>query len=355
MTKKIKFFVILFLAVVLCGCGKTDQKDHGGQKLEEVVGQTDPAGFGEVMRDAYFLDEDTIFSAKVPENWHDELFFAGGDLKAGVRFTCIDSESDGFRGTNFFYLTLAGIPDGTDYSKIYEKTSYEFMDGRKGRRYIKEYEDEMWGDYRYHADILVMPGGNYALGGSEERDPHLTVGRYERNQAQIEAFYESILYQERAEWIGREMTGKLTEREGIRIHFCNDNLKLEMVVPEGIVYEGGMTDEYNFSSDRNAFRLRFYLDEEKKNYVDIFSDPTGYFGDWIITDGKYWAGLLDNQELVYYDERKTGGNGENEEEGFWRIKCMFPRHREGAEIYVGEGEEELYELAWAMVKSVQLE
>lgn len=349
MVKNIKFFVILFLVVVLSGCGKSGEKDHNGQEQRKEEDKTDPASFGEVMRDAYFLDEDTIFSAKVPENWHGELFYAGGDLKARVRFTCIDSEPDGFRGTNFFYLTLAGIPDGTDYSKIYEKTSYEFMDGEKGRRYIKEYEDEMWGDYRYRADILVMPGGNYALSGSEERDPHLTVGRYGRNQAQIEAFYEGILYQTQAEWIGRKLTGGMTKQEGIRLHFRNDYLNFEMVVPEGIAYESGMTGDY--SSKCDAFRLRFYLDGEKKNYVDVFSDQAGEFGEWIITDGMYWADLLDTGELVYYDERKSSVDAETG--GFLRVKCTFPWHQKGAEIYVEEGNEELYGLAWAMVKSIQ--
>ena len=32
----------------------------------------------------------------------------------------------------------------------------------------------------------------------EERDAYLTAGRYKRNQAQIEDFYNSILFQEQA-------------------------------------------------------------------------------------------------------------------------------------------------------------
>lgn len=351
MGNSIKFFIILFLAFALYGCSSTDKAENSAKEpaqkgMEEMEG----IDFGDVTRNAYFLDNETIFSANVPENWHDKLM-PGGDSTPRIRFTCIDSESDGFQNTNFFYLDLKSIPDGRNYPK-YKKTTFEFLDGQKSIRHTREYEDEFLDGYRYYADVLVMPGWNYALSSSEDRDPYLTVERYKRNREQIEAFYNSILYQERAEYVGREVTGNLAGCERIRVHFQNEYLNIEMVVPEGIAYETGMAD---YGWERDEFRLRFYLDGEKRNYVEMYSDLTGRCSEWIVTTNGYQADLVDGGELMYYMEWESGVflGSEWRGEEYRQITCTFPGNRTGAAICVEKENEELYGLALDIVKSVR--
>ena len=128
MGNSIKFFIILFLTFVLYGCSSTDKAENSAKEpAQKGMEETEGIDFGDVTRNAYFLDNETIFSANVPENWHDKMVPAGGS-QSWIRFTCIDSESDGFQNTNFFYLDLKSIPDGRNYPK-YKKTTFEFLCG----------------------------------------------------------------------------------------------------------------------------------------------------------------------------------------------------------------------------------
>ncbi len=348
MGKNKRFLVLLFLMLALCGCSLVNKTDNSEGEQEEMGG----IDLGDVTRDAYFLDHKTIFSAEIPENWYGELMPVDSS-KPRIRFTCIDSETGEFQRTNFFYLNLESISDHKNYPK-YKKKTFRFIDGQRSIRHTKEYEDDVMEGCYYYVDVLVMPGWHYALSSSDDRDLRLTVERYERNREQIEVFYNSILYQEQEEYVGREVTDELPERERICVHLLNSYLNIEMVVPEGLIYESGMK---NYGWECDEFRLRFYLDTKKKNYVEIFSDQTGKQREWIITTDGYQADIMDSGELMYYKEWESGVDFGNEWKGedYRQITYAFPWQPTGAVICVEKNNEELFGLALAVVKSIQFD
>ncbi len=353
MGKNYKIIVLFVFLTLICGCSNTNNSNREQNDINKPVPTIRQVEeLGEVERTAYFLGQDTIFSAVIPENWYDELWLNDA-FKTRLMLTCIDSEQDGYKKTNFFYLFLSDGYEGKNY-KGYEKDSFRCMDGRNASRYTKEYEEEMLdGGYCYRAEIFVMPGGNYGMRGYEERDAYLTAGRYKRNQAQIEDFYNSILFQEQAECIGRKLSENLLECDRIRLYLHNLYLNIEMVVPEGIAYESGMVDyDYRVSE----FRLRFYLDKEKKNYLDIFSDRTGWLKALAMEENGCEAKFLDSGELVYGYEWENGtifGAEKSKREDCQQFQYFFAKHPAGAMLYVQRDRAELHELAWVILKSIR--
>ena len=188
---------------------------------------------------------------------------------------------------------------------------------------------------------------------SETRDLHLTVSRYQRNGAQLLAFYRSILYQEQAERIGKAQEKDIGNRERVRIYLHNKYLNITAVVPEGIAWDAGNV-EYD-SRGTKDFRLRLYLDEEKENYVEIYSDQSGIEEDTIAVETGLQADFLDSGELVYYYEwehRGQAGYNPRKGEKFLQYQYAFGGQSAGARIYVEKTETNLMELAQEIVKSI---
>ena len=154
MGKNNKIILLFVFLTLICGCSNTNNSNREQNDINKPVPTIRQVEeFEEVERTAYFLGQDTIFSAVIPENWYDELWLNDA-FKTRLMLTCIDSEQDGYKKTNFFYLFLSDGYEGKKY-KGYEKDSFCCMDGRNASRYTKEYEEEMLdGGYRYRAEIL---------------------------------------------------------------------------------------------------------------------------------------------------------------------------------------------------------
>ncbi|MDE7212669.1 MAG: hypothetical protein K2O03_14660 [Lachnospiraceae bacterium] len=358
MKKKIKTTLFFVLFFVICGCGEADKKENNmNEPTQKQKAENYSPATQKTTRNAYFLDKKTIFSAEVPENWYDEIVFLNNSSQAKIQFRCVASEMEGFYETNFFDITVGEKTKNREYEE-YGETEFQYINGQKGKRYTWEYTDELMEEIRYHADVLVLPGDNFLVRSSEYQDPYLTVGRYEKNKSQIEAFYNSILYQEQAEQIGREPGGELQARERIRVHLRNDFLNVEFTVPEGIFYDSE-TNPWEFGGGATEeFCLRLYLDDGKKNYVDICSDLCGMIAERIIITKGYRAEILDSGELAYYSEwgSPEPGWGDLDSEEFrqcwYTFGYMYPV---GAKICVEKERADLYKLAQEIVHSFRFE
>ena len=102
MGKNNNIIVLFVFLTLICGCSNTNNSNREQNDINKPVPTVRQVEeFGEVERTAYFLGQDTIFSAVIPENWYDELWLNDA-FKTRLMLTCIDSEQDGYKKTNFF-------------------------------------------------------------------------------------------------------------------------------------------------------------------------------------------------------------------------------------------------------------
>ncbi len=302
----------------------------------------------EAGREAYFIDDTTIFCATFPENWKCEALNAASGRE--LRGYCQDSKRYGFSAYNVFEFTLKSAELSEREYEGFVSAPFEYADGKTAVYYEaeglehpqKEYFPD-WGieEYQLHVSELWMPGEEYVLCFHEIEEQYLSEGRYEKNKELIQAFMESILYQSDGR-IGSMSECGLAERERIRLHldYCfseEASFVGAITVPEGIRFEV-FTDEKV---------LRLYLDEEKQNYVDVYPDTEQRKKEELLAAPGYLFDAVNYTEPVYYLETEAFGR--------WNCRYAFSTGPVVAEISVAENQTELYALAQELVQSIILD
>lgn len=351
MEKKIRIATILALAFSLCACNNNSVDEKENETLQRSVRsatQTDfqPAqGVNEDLekKDAYFLDDNTLFIAKIPSNWYGEIW-ENNSYFPTLQFTCIDSAPLGVLDTNFFTLQVGKYSD-KKYSEEFVKAAFRYRDGQEGYRLARSFEDDYDGENaEYYQESLIMPDGRFATELDGVWDVYITTERYAQNKKTIEEFYRSIEYQVGGERIGKAQEEASGKQNKINLHVCNPSyLDMEVEVPEGILYKREFFENDNGNRE---LRIRFYLDDRKSSYVEIFSDQSGFFREYFVTDFHFWLDFQNYREKVAYAEYK--------ENDIWRLLYVFWDGKAGASVHIKEGQEDLCALAKEIVGSVHI-
>lgn len=83
--------MLLVVLFIICGCGKTDKEENNVNELSQRR-ETENYSYDtkKKMRNAYFLDERTIFSVEIPENWHGEIVLLNNSSQRKQDGFCYD-------------------------------------------------------------------------------------------------------------------------------------------------------------------------------------------------------------------------------------------------------------------------
>ncbi len=271
---------------------------------------------------AYLLDGENIFFAYMPREWKTYI------SNEVVQIHCPDQRVKDSDFLEYFYMSVGKVYED---AFSYDSEDFIFADGAVGKRYIernvKMDRGEKEGSYiegiisadQRHVVYLC----NYDFG--------LNKGQYERHKEALEQFYKSAIFQ--SGQIGTDKDGE----EKIRLFIRTDN-NIELDIPAGTVFEK--------TEENDAVCLKFYLDAEKKNVLNLYPYGCLYFYEEVwenkqlpLTDSSYQTDARCN--YMEFGERKIG-------------QFSFLNSDLVAEFSVSKEDERVFDIAKDIIKSIQV-
>lgn len=260
----------------------------------------------ESERHAFWIENELIFIADVPENWRYILYpkYNHGDYRdeiegtdCGVRFVGKGKED---RDDNFFQIFANAARRGTAYEYINPNVDYirldsnpfTFCDGTAGKWNTEIWEEsffrrgERW-EIFYRAFICDAERKNYI-------ELNMLKDEYDVNEQDIISFLNSSCF--RISDLGISKEENVLKRELLTLHIWNPLMQLSVEVPEGVELGYKIRPYWDRGGDNCLYYI--YLDKEKKNYIEIEADPDG----WYIEpsgDFHYYLNREDFKETVY--------------------------------------------------------
>lgn len=306
----------------------------------------------ESERHAFWIENELIFIADVPENWRYILYpkYNHGDYRDEIEGTDCEvrfigeGKEDG--NDDFFEIYAHAARKWADYGYIgysnnfieRDSNSFTFCDGTLGRWDTKIWEGSffhaMQGSTMFYDGCIYDMEKNYYLVFSMLKD------EYDANEQDIISFLNSSCF--RSSDLGISKEENVLKRELLTLHIWNPLMQLSVEVPEGVELGYKTRPHWDRGGDNCLYYI--YLDKEKKNYIEIEADPDG----WYIEpsgDFHYYLNREDFKETVYEIPRNFVTSG-----GYYFMKKNIAFW-----VYLEEDNTEMKEYAKKIVQSVQFE